>query len=277
MERIAGQTDSGQSKKKFRLRKAVLAGQCPSVEKGSFVRASGKWVETPRHGLQLRASSICHVAPSSQEACKRYLKTFRGLGPKRAKEIVEAFPQESVLDVLSSNPRRLLEVKGIGESALRNIVAQWDVRRAQYEAASFLHGVGIGPAIAERLASFLGGTAEACAKEVRSDPYGVVEKSRGLLSFPHADGIATGHLGVSLTDVRRVREAVVYMTARLAWSGGHTCISSEAVAQATTRLLKVRDVALVRSAMNDERFLRLPSVDEGITVSPLKLFQAEIA
>lgn len=98
--------------KGLRQRKVTVVGHCPALEEGSFVRAAGVWVESAKHGLQLRASSIAEITPTSADACKRYLRNFRGVGPKRAKLLVEAFPDENVFDVLERSPERLLEVQG---------------------------------------------------------------------------------------------------------------------------------------------------------------------
>ncbi len=271
MEQIAGK-----ERPKLRARKAMVVGHCPVVEQGSFVRATGLWIESPKHGLQLKASSIEQVMPTSADACKRYLRNFSGVGPKRAQDMVAAFPGENVFEVLDKDPERLLTVRGIGKLALAKLSAEWQAKKVYHEAASFLHSVGIGPAIAERLAGSLGGTPEQCAKAVKENPYAVVGLSQSLLSFPHADEIALRYLDVDAEDERRVREGLVYMVSRLAWAGGHTCVEAEVAVRETTKLLGLKTQDSVKSALQKEQAGgRLPCFDGGETVSPHRLFEAE--
>ena len=282
LERIAGDQDSVRGSKKYKLRKATIVGPCALVEKGSFVRATGQWIETARHGLQLKASSISQVAPTSGDACKRYLRNFPGLGPKRAADIVSAFPEENVFEILDKEPERLLAVRGIGENALKKLREAWRDRKSLYDASEFLHSVGIGPAIAERLVESLGGTVEKCAQAVQSDPYRVVAQSHGLLSFNHADDIAMKHLKVVPSDERRIREGLVATTKQLARGGGHTCVSVSESISATLRALGLesesqemrQSVQLALKTLLEEGD-RLFSVDQGLTVSPRELFEAE--
>ncbi len=135
------------------------------------MRVRGTWHESPRHGLQLKAHHVAQVTPTSADATQRYLRLFRGVGVKRARDLVSAFP--NIFEVLQSEPDKLLSVKGFGKAALQRLLDEWTVRRESHEAAAFLHSVGIGPAIAERLVARLGGTAESCAKAIREDPYKV--------------------------------------------------------------------------------------------------------
>jgi exodeoxyribonuclease V alpha subunit len=177
---------------------------------------------------------------------------------------------------LESDPDRFLSVKGIGPSAVGMLVEEWKTKRTMHEACSFLHSVGIGPAIAERLAACLGGTADLCAEAVRKNPYAVVGQSKNLLTFPLADEIALTHLQLSREDERRVREGLVFTVSRLAWQGGHTCVVASEAVNATVKLLKLSSKGAVVSALAAESAGgRLPSSENGQIVSPRALFNAE--
>lgn len=266
----------GSESKGLRKRKVVVVGHCSALEEGSFVRASGEWSESPKHGLQLRASSIAQVTPSSADACRRYLRNFAGVGPKRAKLLVEAFPDENVFEILEQRPERLLEIRGIGKSAVARLVEEWKSKRSLHEAASYLNSVGIGPAVAERLAVCLGGTSELCAAAVKENPYSVVSRSDSLLSFSLADEIGLKHLKLPLDDERRVREGLVHAVSRLCWSGGHTCVDAGEAIGSAMRLLGLSAKAPVAAALASEQAGgRLPSFDNGATVAPKPLFEAE--
>ncbi len=262
----------------LRQRKVTVVGTCAALEEGSFVRAAGEWVESAKHGLQLRAASIAQITPTSAEACKRYLRNFAGVGPKRAKLLVEAFPKENVFDVLEHSPERLLEVHGIGKAAVSKLVEEWKSKRALHEAAAYLNSVGIGPAVAERLAVCLGGTSELCAAAVKENPYSVVSRSDNLLSFSLADEIGLKHLKLSADDERRVREGLVHAVSRLCWSAGHTCVEAGEAVNATMRLLNLSSKAPVLAALAAEQAGgRLPSFSNGQIVSPKPLFEAEMS
>ncbi len=268
---------AAQAPKRVRHRKVIVVGHCPLLEQGCFVRAAGQWVESPKHGLQLAASTVSQVTPTSADACKRYLRLFTGVGPKRAADLVEAFPGENVFDILDADPQRLLgAVRGVGPAAVQRLSEEWRARKVHHEAAAFLHSVGVGPAIAERLSGSIGSTPEQCARAVRENPYAVVGLSDGLLSFPHADEIAQKHLGVPPDDERRVREGLVHVVSRLAWSGGHTCVDAGAAVREATRLLGLKSSGPVEAALQREQAGgRLVCLDGGATVSPVRLYECE--
>lgn len=268
---------AAQASKRVRHRKVTVVGHCPLLEQGCFVRAAGQWVESPKHGLQLLASTVSQVTPTSADACKRYLRLFTGVGPKRAADLVEAFPGENVFDILDTNPQRLLgAVRGVGPAAVKRLSEEWRAKKGHHEAAAFLHSVGVGPAIAERLSGSIGSTPEQCARAVKENPYAVVGLSGGLLSFPHADEIALKHLRMSPDDERRVREGLVHVVSRLAWAGGHTCVETEAAVREATKLLGLKSSDPVRAALlREQAGGRLPCFDGGATVSPLRLAECE--
>ncbi len=83
-------------------------GPLLGIRKGDELRLSGRWVDHPRYGRQFEAESYVQVAPSTIEGLRRYLGSgkIRGLGPKRAEPVVEAFGLDT-LDVLENEPERL--------------------------------------------------------------------------------------------------------------------------------------------------------------------------
>lgn len=218
-----------------RATKAIVTGTCPTVpEEGAFVRARGVWRDDARHGVQLAAEQLDQITPTSSEAAERYLRCFKGVGPKRARALAAAYP--NVFEVLERSPQQLLSVKGFGRAALSKLEAEWRARRASHHAAAYLHSVGIGPAVAERLVARLGGTPESCAAALQSDPYAVVAQSGDLLSFPRADALAL-EAGVARDDARRVREALVHSASQLALAGGHTNVHQDELCAHSLRLL----------------------------------------
>ena len=77
---------------------AVVVGKCAAIWEGEEIKANGKWIRHPQHGLQFNAESIACVVPSSLEGIRRYLASglIRGVGKVFAKKIVEHFGAQTL-------------------------------------------------------------------------------------------------------------------------------------------------------------------------------------
>ena len=131
---------------------AVVVGKCAAIWEGEEIKANGKWIRHPQHGLQFNAESIACVVPSSLEGIRRYLASgmIRGVGKVYAKKIVEHFGPQT-LEIIDKNSARLLEVPGIGKDRKRKIKESWDAQHGIRDAMIFLQANGVGTAQASRI------------------------------------------------------------------------------------------------------------------------------
>lgn len=190
-------------------------GPLLGVRKGDDLRLSGHWVEHPRYGRQFEVESYLHVEPSTLEGLRRFLGSgkIRGLGPRRAELIVEAFGLEA-LEVLDSAPERLREVRGIGPATLERIRESWEHFRGIQQIMVFLTSHGVSPAIAIKVFRRYG---PASVEIVRSNPYRLAEEIFGV-GFLTADRIAR-QLGIPVDAFERLEAGILHSLRESAGQG----------------------------------------------------------
>jgi exodeoxyribonuclease V alpha subunit len=130
----------------------TVVGQAASLLAGEWITASGEWVNDRAHGQQFRARFLKTSAPTSIEGIEKYLGSgmIRGIGPAYAKKLIHAFG-EKVFDTIEAEPARLREVDGIGPVRARRIVDAWAEQKVVREIMMFLHSNGVGTARAVRI------------------------------------------------------------------------------------------------------------------------------
>lgn len=208
-------------------------GPLLGVRKGDEIRVSGRWIQHPRYGEQFEAESYLHVAPTTLEGLVRFLGSgkVRGIGPKRAQQIVDAFGLDT-LDVIDSELERLLEIRGIGQATLDGIRASWEQHRGIQQIMIFLTGHGVAPGIAVRAFKRYGAGA---VEVVRSNPYRLAEEIFGV-GFLTADRIAR-QVGIPEDSPER-HEAGVLHTLREAAGLGHVFLPQDELLSTSARLLE---------------------------------------
>lgn len=226
------------------------------VQPGETVRVTGVWVRHHRFGAQLAVQSCEAVAPSGVRAIRLYLASgmVRGIGPKLAAAIVEAFG-ERTLEVIDETPERLLEVNLIGPGRKDLIIDSWITHKHVRELMVVLQGFGVGPSYAVRIyAEFGDGSAEV----VRKDPYRLIEAVRGI-GFATADRIALAS-GVPEDSPGRCRAAVMDRLDSAAAMAGHCFLPRASLVAGAVALLG-QDEVLVQRAVEELIGLRRIVVD----------------
>jgi exodeoxyribonuclease V alpha subunit len=181
-------------------------GPLLGVRQGDELRLTGRWVQHAKYGDQFEVESYVHVAPSTLDGLRRFLGSgkIRGLGPARAAQVVEAFGLEA-LDVLDSEPERLLEIRGIGPLTVERVRESWERHRGIQQIMIFLTGHGVSPGIAVKAFKRYGPGA---IDVVRSNPYRLAEEIFGV-GFLTADRIAR-QLGIPDDAPERLEAAVLH-------------------------------------------------------------------
>ena len=74
----------------------TVVGHAASISAGEFIHAVGVWTTDRTHGLQFKADLLKTTPPTTAEGIEKYLGSgmVRGIGPKLAKRIVDAFGTE---------------------------------------------------------------------------------------------------------------------------------------------------------------------------------------
>ena len=100
----------------------TVVGSSPSVSAGEWLTAEGTWVRDKEHGLQLKATVLRTVPPTTTEGIERYLGSgmVKGIGPIFAKRMVERFGAERGR---GDRRGRILRLPKVHQAGYGNVVA----------------------------------------------------------------------------------------------------------------------------------------------------------
>ncbi len=204
---------------------SVVVGNCAAMWVGEELRAKGRWVCHPQHGLQFQAETLTCVAPTSAEGIVRYLASgmIRGIGKVNAKRIVERFGEDT-LRVIEHESQRLEEVEGIGPVRRKLIKASWNAQRGTRDIMIFLQAHGVGTAMSARIYRRYGQDAIAIIKQ---NPYRLCRDIVGI-GFKTADTIAM-KIGVPRDSPDRARAGLLYTLTEQEEEGHCFCEEAELI------------------------------------------------
>src|SRR6266571_5312226 len=166
------------SRRLFRDELTTIVGMLPGIHVGELLTVEGEWENDPRYGRQLHVTSFTPRLPASTEGIVRYLSSglIKGIGPKKAKLIVEHFGEQT-LAIIEQQPERLNEVKGVSARDREQIIKSWAEQSEIKELHLFLqsHEVSIG--VATRIYKQYGA---ASIKVIRENPYKMAQDVYGI-------------------------------------------------------------------------------------------------
>jgi len=225
-------------------RRFAAVGPLLGIHDGDELLLDGRWVQHPRFGEQLEVASFVHVDPTTLGGIRRYLASgrVRGIGPKLAARLVEAFGIET-LAVIDNRPERLLEVPGIGRKTVERVRTSWAEHRGMQRIMVFLVGHGVSPAIAARVHRRYGASA---MEVVRSSPYRLAQEVFGV-GFLTADRMARS-LGLPEDAPDRLEAGILHALG-VAGDEGHVLQPRDRLLEAAGALLDL-DPAGLDSALD---------------------------
>ncbi|SDN37190.1 ATP-dependent RecD-like DNA helicase [Acetanaerobacterium elongatum] len=100
----------------------TAVGELGSLGEGEEVRLMGQYATHASYGSQFRAATCEVKLPATAGAILKYLSAgaIKGIGPKTARKIVEAFGDKT-LEIIEKQPELLSEVNGISQSKAKQI------------------------------------------------------------------------------------------------------------------------------------------------------------
>ena len=214
----------------------TVVGSLPSVSAGEWLTATGTWVQDREHGMQLKATVIRTVPPTTREGIERYLGSgmVKGIGPVFAKRMVETFGAD-ILSVIEQRSDELELVDGIGPKRRLRIKQAWTEGKRVREIMLFLHGHGVSTSKAVRIYRTYGDQA---IERVRSNPYVLAKDIYGI-GFKTADQIAQ-NIGISKDSLSRACAGIDHVLLD-ATSEGHCALPIGELKAAARKLLEVRE------------------------------------
>ena len=213
----------------------TVCGIMPLLNEGDGLCVYGKWVHNAKYGRQFSVEQYERVMPADVASILRYLssRAIKGIGPKTAVKIVEAFGEES-FDVIENHPDWLADsIKGISYktalAASESFKEQSGIRSAMMFFRDYF-----GAATTVRIYKKWGSAAVDVAKK---NPYRLCNEIDGI-GFERADALASG-IGMQSDNFDRVMSGVHYVLQRNSAQNGHVCLPREKLCELASQLLGV--------------------------------------
>ncbi|MFH8405085.1 ATP-dependent RecD-like DNA helicase [Streptomyces sp. NPDC018019] len=250
----------------------TVVGSLLGAQPGESLRLEGRWGSHPQYGRQFTVENYTTVLPATIQGIRRYLGSglIKGIGPVMADRITEHFGLDT-LDVIEREPKRLVEVPGLGPKRTKRIADAWEEQKAIKEVMIFLQGVGVSTSIAVRIYKKYG---DASISVVKNEPYRLAADVWGI-GFLTADRIAQA-IGIPQDSPERVKAGLQYALSQ-STDQGHCYLPEEELIAASVKLLHV-DTGLVidclgELAVDPEGVVResVPGPDGGDPVTAVYL------
>ncbi len=245
----------------FRDDLTTIVGALPGIHVGELLTVEGEWENDPRYGRQLHVTSFIQRLPASTEGIVRYLSSglIKGIGPKKAKLIVDYFGEQT-LAIIEQQPERLSEVRGIGVKDSDQIIKAWAEQSEIKELHLFLQSHDVSINVATRVYKQYG---KDSIRVIRENPYQLERDVHGI-GFRTADDIAV-KLGLPYDSVPRLVSGLMYVLTQAANEDGHCFLLEHDLVQRAADILKAPQ-EMLSTAMEQLRhdrdiFVESPSLE----------------
>ena len=124
---------------------------------GEELKFKGGWIKHPKFGRQFQFSSCERILPTSTDGIVRFLSSgaIRGVGPVTAQRLVDKFGEQT-LEMMENEPKRLMEMEGIGDKKLAQILESYQEMRGLRDVMVFLESNGVSGTYGARILSAYG-------------------------------------------------------------------------------------------------------------------------
>ncbi|MER6116303.1 ATP-dependent RecD-like DNA helicase [Streptomyces sp. NPDC001743] len=217
----------------------TVVGSLLGAQPGESLRMEGRWSSHSQYGKQFTVENYTTVLPATIQGIRRYLGSglIKGIGPVMADRITTHFGVDT-LDIIEQQPKRLVEVPGLGPKRTKMIAAAWEEQKAIKEVMIFLQSVGVSTSIAVRIYKKY---EDASISVVKNQPYRLAADVWGI-GFLTADRIAQA-VGIPHDSPERVKAGLQYALSQSS-DQGHCFLPEERLIADAVKLLQV-DTGLV--------------------------------
>ncbi|BCL30515.1 ATP-dependent RecD-like DNA helicase [Streptomyces aurantiacus] len=217
----------------------TVVGSLLGAQVGESLRMEGRWGSHQQYGKQFTVENYTTVLPATVQGIRRYLGSglVKGIGPVFADRITQHFGLDT-LDIIEEEPKRLIEVPGLGPKRTKKIAEAWEEQKAIKEVMLFLQTVEVSTSIAVRIYKKYG---DASISVVKNQPYRLASDVWGI-GFLTADKIAQS-VGIPHDSPERVKAGLQYALSQSS-DQGHCFLPEERLIADAVKLLQV-DTGLV--------------------------------
>ena len=217
----------------------TVVGSLLGAQVGESLRMEGRWGSHQQYGKQFTVENYTTVLPATVQGIRRYLGSglVKGIGPVFADRITQHFGLDT-LQIIEEEPKRLIEVPGLGPKRTKKIADAWEEQKAIKEVMLFLQTVEVSTSIAVRIYKKYG---DASISVVKNQPYRLASDVWGI-GFLTADKIAQS-VGIPHDSPERVKAGLQYALSQ-STDQGHCYLPEERLIADAVKLLQV-DTGLV--------------------------------
>lgn len=211
----------------------TVVGSLLGAQPGESLRMEGRWGSHPQFGKQFTVENYTTILPATIQGIRRYLGSglIKGIGPVMADRITTHFGVDT-LDIIEQQPKRLVEVPGLGPKRTKMIAAAWEEQKAIKEVMVFLQTVGVSTSIAVRIYKKY---EDASISVVKNQPYRLAADVWGI-GFLTADRIARA-VGIPHDSPERVKAGLQYALSQ-STDQGHCFLPEERLIADGVKLLQ---------------------------------------
>ncbi|MFI6941887.1 ATP-dependent RecD-like DNA helicase [Streptomyces sp. NPDC050418] len=223
----------------------TVVGALLGAQVGESLRMEGRWGSHPQYGKQFTVENYTTLLPATIQGIRRYLGSglVKGIGPVFADRITQHFGIDT-LRIIEEEPKRLIEVPGLGPKRTKKIADAWEEQKAIKEVMVFLQGVGVSTSIAVRIYKKY---QDASISIVRNEPYRLAADVWGI-GFLTADRIAQS-VGIPHDSPERVKSGLQYALSQ-STDQGHCFLPEDQLIADAVKLLQV-DTGLVIECLGE--------------------------
>lgn len=232
----------------------------------------GEVIEHERYGEQFQVSAYSRVLPEENSSIIEFLASdlFKGIGKTKIKKIVDHLGKDT-LSIILENPNNLLLIPGITQKNIEVLHDKLLEYESSYQLILYLTELG-----------FSSKDSMMIYKKYKEKTMDIIKNNVYQswldfkdLSFKRIDHIATGALGLTFDDKRRLAAGIVYILEEVCNISGNTYLLKSELPNLILRALSVniQEELLEEVLLHLERDYKIKRIDKRVYL--FTLYQAE--
>ncbi|MDY0210738.1 MAG: ATP-dependent RecD-like DNA helicase [Acholeplasma sp.] len=210
----------------------IITGYLPELSKEVTYTFNVEETTHPKYGLQYKVISFSKAEVQNKEGIIAYLSSdlFTGIGPVRAKKIVDTLGDDAIKKILEN--KTVLLNMGLNRLQIERFYKQLHDNQVVESTLVSLYGFGLTSKMAMKLYAKYGSDA---LDRIKDNPYRLIEDIDGV-GFKRADILASV-FGIKNDDQRRLEAALLFGIQTVSFQRGDTYILDRQLVNACLEIL----------------------------------------